>query len=209
MSSFIFPFALIFTGILTGASAFPRRYDLLTNVRLRADSDPRIWNHLISSRVQNGTSQVRFDISTPGAILTTDALLKLDSPQVTSINASVFDWWYFDAVSDTNPGDSFVVTFFTSSATAFPFLDSRESSILIAYLWASFANGTVFSEFLPATFATVAGGDGAAAPSMGNWSSAGFSWTAQKEDLSRYEINIASEKIQVEGRFTLSSVGAG
>lgn len=209
MSSFISPLALIFTGILTGASAFPRKYDPLTNVRLRADFDPRIWKHLISSRVHNGTSQVRFDISTPGATLTADALLQLDSPQVTSINASVFDWWYFDAVSDTNPGDSFVVTFFTSSATAFPFLDPSESSILIAYLWASFANGTVFSEFLPATFATVAGGDGAAAPSMGNWSSTGFSWTAQKEDLSRYEINIASEKIQVEGRFTLSSVGAG
>lgn len=200
-------FVLIF-GILTEASV-PRRLDPLTKARLRSESDPRTWNYLIPNQVQNGTSQVRFDISTPRATLSADALLKLDSPQVSSINASVFDWWYFDVVSETNLGDSFVVTFFTSSAAAFPFLDSRESSVLIVYLWASFANGTVFADFLPATFATVAGGEAAEAPSTGNWSSAGFSWTAQKEDLSQYEIIIASEEMQVEGRFTLTSVSAG
>jgi len=191
MSALILPFVLIFH-IFT-ASAFPRRYD----------SNPGIRNYLISSHVQNGTSQVRFDIPTPGTTLSTNAFLQLDSPQVTSINESVFDWWYFDAVSESNPGDSFVVTFFTSSATAFPFLDPNESSVLIAYLWASFANGTVFSDSLPATFATVTGGS--TSPSTGNWSSTGFSWSAVK-DLSQYEIIIASEEMQVEGRFTLTSV---
>lgn len=203
----IIPLVLIF-GIVAEASAAPRKFKPLPKARLRAEPDPRIWNYVISSQEQNGTSQVRFDIPTPGATLSSQALLKLDSPQVALINASVFDWWYFDAVSESDPGESFVVTFFTSSATAFPFLSSNESSILIAYLWASFANGTVFSQFVPATLATVTGGDAAEFPSTGNWSSAGFSWTALKEDLSEYEIIIASKEMQVEGRFTLNSVGA-
>lgn len=78
--------------------------------------------------------------------------------------------------------------------------------MLIAYLWASFANGSVFADFAPATAATVAGGESSGNPSLGEWSATGFNWTALEDDLSRYEIVVASEKLQVEGRFALSSV---
>jgi hypothetical protein len=50
------------------------------------------------------------------------------------------------------------------------------------------------------------GGQGASSPSSGNWSSTGFSWAALKDDLSAYEVIISSEKLQVEGRFSLTSV---
>ncbi|KAJ5683666.1 uncharacterized protein N7477_000011 [Penicillium maclennaniae] len=206
MSVRIISFVLIF-GIFVELSAVARKLHPLIKDSLRTASDPHDWKYLISSQVQNGTSQVRFDISTSEATLSSEALLKLDGPQVSSINASVFDWWYFDAVSESDPGDSIVVTFFTSSATAFPFLDPSGSSVLIAYLWASFANGTVFSEYIPATVATVAGGDSAKPPSSGNWGSTGFSWTALNEDLSEYEVVIASEEIQVEGPDTASACG--
>ncbi|EGD95713.1 hypothetical protein TESG_03182 [Trichophyton tonsurans CBS 112818] len=44
-----------------------------------------------------------------------------DSPKLNFVNETVYDWWYFDAVSDD--GDSSItVCFFTSSSTAFPFL---------------------------------------------------------------------------------------
>jgi hypothetical protein len=133
-------------------------------------------------------------------------LLTLDSPQLSVINSSVFDWWYFDAVSASDSRESLTVTFFTSTAAAFPWLPPNESSVLMAYLWASFANGTVSQEYVPATLATVAGGEDASSHSSGNWSSTGLSWAASQDDLSQYEVTISSKQLQVEGRFTLSSV---
>lgn len=115
--------------------------------------------------------------------------------------------WYFDAASYSDPGDLFVITLFTSSATTFPFLDPSESSIFIAYLSVSFTNGTVSIEHNSASVATFVGGDSAKPPSAGNCFPTEFSWTALTKDLSEYEIVIASDKIQVEGRFASNSVG--
>jgi hypothetical protein len=169
------------------------------------DSTARSWNYAIPSHVQNGVARARFDISTTGSKLDTGALLTLDSPQISLINSSVFDWWYFDVVSESDPRESLTVTFFTSTAAAFPWLPSNESSVLIAYLWASFTNGTVFEEYVPATIATVAGGENASSPSSGSWSSTGLSWAASQDDLSEYEVIISSKQMQVEGRFSLNS----
>lgn len=164
------------------------------------------WLYRIPSEVQNETSQARFSVSTPGSTLSTQALLSLDAPQLSLINASVFDWWYFDAVSDTDPRESLVVTLFTSTANAFPFLNPNETSVLIAYIWASFTNGTVFADYVPATVATVSGGDRAPNPSSGVWSSTGFNWTALADDLSQYEVVVSSEKLQIDGKLSLTSV---
>ncbi|CAI7649500.1 unnamed protein product [Penicillium glandicola] len=162
-------------------------------------------SYRIPSTVQNGTSKAQFDIPAPETTLNIETIFSLDAPKLDLINSSVFDWWYFDAVSETNPDDSLAVTFFTSSAEAFPFLRANETSVLTVWLWASFANGTVFIDSVPATVATVTGGDGAGTNSPGGWSSTGVSWDALTEDLSQYEITIASKKLQVEGRFTLTS----
>ncbi|KAF3399974.1 hypothetical protein F1880_007998 [Penicillium rolfsii] len=169
------------------------------------DSTARSWNYSIPSHVQNGTARVRFDIPTTGSKLDSRALLPLDSPQINLINSSVFDWWYFDAVSASDPRESLTVTFFTSTAAAFPWLPSHESSTLIAYIWASFANGTIFTDYVPATLARVAGGENASSASSGDWLSTGLSWAASHDDLSKYEVIISSEKMQVKGRFSLSS----
>ncbi|CEJ59799.1 hypothetical protein PMG11_08403 [Penicillium brasilianum] len=191
--------------ILTGkASALPgRTWNTRDDVPL--DSTARSWNYAIPSHDQNGPVRARFDIPTTGSKLDTQALLTLDAPQISAINESVFDWWYFDAVSANDSRESLTVTFFTATAAAFPWLPTNESSVLIAYIWASFANGTVFQEYVPATIATVVGGEGASSPSAGNWSSTGFSWAALKGDLSEYEIVISSEKLQVKGRLGLTS----
>ncbi|CAG8890342.1 unnamed protein product [Penicillium egyptiacum] len=175
---------------------------------LRAGRDSRRGSYQIPSAVQNGTSKARFDIPTPETTLDIETLFMLDAPQIDFINGSVYDWWYFDAISETNPDDSLVVTFFSSSAEAFPFLDASETSVLNVWLWASFANGTVFADSVPASVATVTGAGVAGTNSSGKWSSTGFSWAALTENLLQYEIIIASQKLHVEGRLTLTSVSS-
>lgn len=173
---------------------------------LEAEEDAGDWEYSIPSRVQNGTSSACFNITTLSSTLSNYELLQLDKLQVKSITDSVFDWWYYDVVSETNPKESIVVILFASSATAFPWLNPSLDTVLIAYLWASFENGTVFSDFVPATLATVRGGEDAAVSSYGGWSETGFNWISHTDDLSQYEILIQSEEMQVQGRVALSSV---
>lgn len=200
---------LIISIILGGkASALPGRTSK-NRADVPLDSTGHSWNYAIPSHVQNGVARARFDVPTMGSKLNTRELLTLDSPQLSVINSSVFDWWYFDAVSASDPHESLTVIFFTSTAAAFPWLPPNESSVLVAYLWVSFANGTIFEGYVPATLATVAGGVNAGSPSSGNWSSTGLSWAASQDDLSRYEVIISSKQLQAEGRFNLSSVSTG
>lgn len=205
------PLLLIYALLAQQALAFPsqhRTHEKPLPYPLRASRDTSSGSYKIPSAVQNGTSKAQFEIPTPATTLDIETLFRLDAPQIDSINGSVFDWWYFDAVSETNPDDSLVVTFFSSSAEAFPFLNANETSVLTVWLWASFANGTIFTDSVPATVATVTGADGVGTNSSGEWSSTGFSWASLTEDLSQYEIIIASEKLQVEGRLTLTSVSS-
>lgn len=197
---------LIISILLAGkASALPGRTSI-TRADVPFDSTARSWNDAIPSHAQNAVARARFDIPTTGSKLDTRELLTLDSPQLSLINSSVFDWWYFDAVSATDPRESLTVTFFTSTAAAFPWLPPNESSVLIAYVWVSFANGTIFEDYVPATLAMAAGGEDTSSSSSGNWSSTGLSWVASQDDLSQYEVTISSKQLQVEGRFNLSSV---
>ncbi|KAH2003688.1 hypothetical protein KXV45_002283, partial [Aspergillus fumigatus] len=53
---------------------------------------------------------------------------RLSKPKVHPINTTVFDWWHFDAVSASNPNASGVITLFTSTPTAFPFLPGKSKS---------------------------------------------------------------------------------
>lgn len=207
----MFPLLLVCALLAQQTLAFPSQHRANEKPLpglLRAGRDSRSGSYKIPSAVQNGTSKAQFDISTPATTLNIESLFRLDAPQVDLINSSLFDWWYFDAVSETNPDDSLVVTFFSSSAEAFPFLTPNETSVLNVWLWASFANGAVFSNSVPATVATVTGADGAGTNSSGEWSSTGFSWAALTEDLYQYEIIISSEELQVEGRLTLTSVSS-
>lgn len=164
------------------------------------------WTYRIPSKVQNGTAHARFEIDTSGGNLSLSSRQTLDAPHLNRINANSFDWWYFDAVDEDNPHTSLVVTFFTSSATAFPFLDRDEDSVLIAFVWASFANGSSWAGYLPSSLATVdIGGKGKQA-SLGIWEDTGFRWNALKEDLSAYEVILDAPELEVKGRLGLVAV---
>ncbi|CAG7944483.1 unnamed protein product [Penicillium salamii] len=201
----LLPLLLVCALMASQASAFPKRHMVnlppyLQNIK-RSDTG----NYQIPSDVHNGSSKAVFDIETTTSTLTTSTLLSLDAPKLDSINGSVFDWWYFDVVSEANPDDSVTVTFFSSTVEAFPFLAANQSSILTAWIWASFANGTVVADYVPATVATVTGVDGTHTEGSGHWFPTGFGWGASTAPQTRYVVSIASEKIQVHGRLTLTA----
>jgi hypothetical protein len=196
-------FTLSWTVILTAAAAFALGF--------ASTFSTSHSTYRIPATVQNGPAHARFEVDTPGGKLGIQSRQSLDAPMLSSINSSVFDWWYFDAVSLDDPRESLVLTFFTSTADAFPFLDSTQESVLIAYAWASFRNGSSWSGYLPATLATVdISGDGEAEAdgnvSSGKWNDTGLQWNASKEDLSAYEVSVNSPELDVKGKLSFTSV---
>ncbi|RAL11862.1 uncharacterized protein BO97DRAFT_443570 [Aspergillus homomorphus CBS 101889] len=57
-------------------------------------------------------------------------LSELSAPKISAVNTSAFEWWYFDAISATNPNVSAAFTFFTASPSAFPLAPRNASSIV-------------------------------------------------------------------------------
>ncbi|KAJ5263196.1 hypothetical protein N7478_010801 [Penicillium angulare] len=163
------------------------------------------WTYQIPPTLENGTSKAHLTIPTPSQTLFTNALLSLERPQISKVTPTSFDWWYFDAISSLNPYESLTITLFSASASSFPWLDSTESSVLIAYLWATFANGSVFSDYIPASLASISGGDEGGKASEGVWSDTGFRWMADGEGFSNYEVIVESEGMGVYGTFMLES----
>ncbi|KAJ5339286.1 hypothetical protein N7452_006014 [Penicillium brevicompactum] len=201
----LLPSLLIYALLAVQTLAFPKR-------QVTKSFTPYIRNiqrsngiHEVPSIVHDGPSTPNFELETLTSTLEAKNLLSLDAPQLDFINGSVFDWWYFDAVSENNPDESLVLTFFSSTAAAFPFLAANQSSILTVWIWASFANGTIFADYVPATVARLAGVDGASTTASGNWFPTGFGWQASTDPQFKYEVTIASEKLQVHGKFTLTS----
>ncbi|KAJ5734946.1 uncharacterized protein N7483_000071 [Penicillium malachiteum] len=163
------------------------------------------WKYEFPSPLENGSAQIHKSIQTPNKSLSTQTLLRLDRPQSSKITPSSFDWWYYDAVSSSDATESLTVTLFTSCANAFPWLDSSESSVLIAYIWISFANGSSFEGYVPATLATVSGGGLIGVASMGEWEGTGFSWVYIGDDFSDYEVIIESEEMDIYRTLKLTS----
>lgn len=196
MTVFTLSWAVILTGVATFAPGFASAFSLYSTYRIPAT-------------VQNEPAHARFEVDTPGGVLGNQSRQSLDAPMLDLINSSVFDWWYFDAVSLKDPRESLVLTFFTATADAFPFLDSTEESVLIAYAWASFRNGSSWAGYIPATLATVdIGGNGEADGnvSSGLWKDTGFRWNSLIEDLSAYEVLVDSPELNVKGKLSFTSV---
>lgn len=202
----------ILTKFFTTASALasPRHFPHTQSSKLPCSLKRTNWTYNIPRTIQNGTSTANLHIHTPNKLHTESALLSLEKPQISKVTSTSFDWWYFDAISSTNPHESLTVTLFSASATAFPWLDSTEDSVLIAYLWATFANGSSFADYVPATLASVSGEEAAAAAtaaaSAGQWKGTGFSWNAIGDNFENYEVIVQSQEMGVYGTFRLESV---
>lgn len=125
----------------------------------------------------------------------------LDGPQLSAVNSTSFDWWYFDVVSP-DLKSSLVIVFFTALDSSFPFIAPSTDVDVIAVFY-SFPNGTVGDTiWLNAAQAVVTTNqDG----SSGRYVGADAAWKGSP-DLQQYEININSPEKGVVGCFQLRSL---
>ncbi|KAA6414013.1 MAG: hypothetical protein FRX48_02375 [Lasallia pustulata] len=138
-------------------------------------------------------------LSGPSLVQFTSNASGLDGAKVSPINGSVFDWWYFDAVSSDGLS-SVVIIFFTLPSAAFP-LDVSPDVVSISFS-ANFANGSAFSTGLTATEAVIMTlGDG----SVGRYVGANASWWGGS-DMEWYDVGINAPEAGVVGRLKLKSV---
>lgn len=142
----------------------------------------------ISSQAAIGNIQASFTSTTP-----------LDAPQLSAVNSTSFDWWYFDVVS-TDLTRSLVIVFYTALPTAFPFLPAS-STITKVGVYATYPNGTITGGYLDATEAVITtDGQGASGDFVG--SGAKFQGTP---NLSSYSVSITAASRGIVGTFNLTS----
>lgn len=144
--------------------------------------------------IQTGTSIAQFVSGTSG----------LDSPKVHPNNATTFDWWYFDAVSEDSLS-SVVIVFYLSTDLGFPFL--LPGSAISVDIFVSFDDGTYL--FFPLNNLPLTAGEATVVTdgngSSGVWESTGFQWTGLS-NLSQYVVTIDSPSLGISGSLTLNSV---
>ena len=149
---------------------------------------------VVPNEIQTGASVAQFVSGTSG----------LDGPKVQPNNATSFDWWYFDAVSEDSLS-SVVIVFYLSTDLGFPFL--LPLSAISVDIFVSFDDGTLLFfplNDLPSTDGeaiVVTDGDG----SSGYWKSTGFQWTGTS-NMSQYVVTIDSPVLGITGSLTLNSV---
>ncbi|EHA25568.1 hypothetical protein ASPNIDRAFT_42065 [Aspergillus niger ATCC 1015] len=127
------------------------------------------------------------------------ALADLEAPKLSEVNTTVFEWWYFDAVSSANPNASVVLTFFTTTATAFPAVPPNSSSVLLTYAWATLPNGTTVVQSAVPIDASVMGDRDV---NSGGWEGTG-GWSGKK---SGYEAWVGWQGSRVNGSIQLRNV---
>lgn len=125
-----------------------------------------------------------------------------DGPKISSVNETVYDWWYFDAVSKDGT-ESVVVIFFTASELGFPFEVSSVVMATTVTVFATYADGTSSLNFLlaPGGAKITTKGNGAS----GEWIGAGSTFSGAS-DLSRYTVSVDNPTGGVKGTLSLDSV---
>lgn len=166
---------------------------VLTALVAAAVASPITVSQVKFPPINNGPSSVQFTYPGYG----------LDGPRVDNVNSTVFDWWYFDIVSENVPdGDlsSVVAVFYDGTSGGFQQLPESPNKIQMS-LVGTFANGTAFRDYtLPAT--AVISADGTR--SQGTWGEFG-SWNG---DIATgdWEFAFVDESQGINGSFTMEQV---
>jgi hypothetical protein len=146
----------------------------------------------VPAAVQPGPSEGQFVSSASG----------LDAPKVVPINASAYDWWYFDAVSD-DAEESIVIVFYTVSVAGFAF-GGNPTTVDSVSISTQFRNGTSFSATIPASNATIVTVDDGTTADFGG---TGCRWTSTP-NMAQYRITVDAASYGVQGTLQLDSVSA-
>ncbi|RAK80157.1 uncharacterized protein BO72DRAFT_503028 [Aspergillus fijiensis CBS 313.89] len=125
-----------------------------------------------------------------------------DSPKVQTVNATTYDWWYFDAIGSDGVSSLAVVFFLEANRSGFSVTENF-TNVDFVQISGTFANGTTFADFLFADEAALVAtmGDG----SSGRWPGTGASW-AGSPDLSDYFVTLEASHLGFEGTFSMHSV---
>lgn len=127
----------------------------------------------------------------------------LDGPRVDTTNSTVFDWWYFDVVSDNvAEGDysSVVAVFHDGTSGGFQSLPDSPNTLLLS-LVGTWPNGTLWRTNTWPSEATVVADS---SRSQGSWGEFG-SWEGDV-DSGIWEARFDLERHGVNGSFRLESV---
>lgn len=157
-----------------------------------------------SGLAQTAPSSITFSpllYAGPSEVQFTSGPSAADGPRVFPINATTFDWWYFDAVSDDGT-QAVTVIFFTSSYIGFSFDPTSLIDPLNIYIFANFPNGTSTSFPVPAISVTVTTDDNGA---TGEWTGSGIGFQGAS-DLSTYNVTFDNALLGLTGSISLASV---
>lgn len=173
----------------------------------------QLWNLSLAACALFGSTRAASTLVVPNKIAVGPSIAQfvsgssaLDGPKLTNeVNATSFDWWYFDAVSSDSKA-AVVIVFYLSTSLGFPFVPS--GSVLSVDIFATFPNGSLVFDPLAdpliggsATITT--NGDGAS----GTWGGTGFSFEGAP-DLSSYTVTVDNPVLGIKGTLQLNSVSA-
>ncbi|CAG9984563.1 unnamed protein product [Clonostachys byssicola] len=113
----------------------------------------------------------------------------VDAPKLSAYNSTVFDWWYFDAISSDLTQGLFL-TFNLALATGVS--GGNNESIPFASIYGIWPNQTLYLYSVPGTSAVVESSPNQA--TRGTWEGTGFSWVASP-DMETYTVTINSTYI--------------
>jgi hypothetical protein len=156
-----------------------------------APNIPRDSTIVIPFTAQTGPSDAQFAFHNE----------ELDAPELALVNSTAWEWWYYDVVA-LDQTSSFVMAFFASPSTAFPFLPPGLGSMDVVGIWGTFPNGTAFTNYVAAEEVTITlDKDG----SHGVWEGSGVDWFGNG-DGSSYVVTFDSLGLGVKGTVSLKSV---
>ena len=137
----------------------------------------------------------------------------LEAPQVSPINSTSFEWWYFDGVSspdpDTGNQSSVVIVFYTATPGGFDLLagpDDEDLSVTLVDLTINYAIGTRFAIGLNESQATFVSFETCLGQGLDAYYDGSNAFFHINHDLTQASVHIAAPEQGVVGTFHLHSI---
>lgn len=156
-----------------------------------ATRQPPVSVNIIPGPVAAGPSTAQFTSLASG----------FDAPKLSSVNNTVFDWWYFDAVSSNLKGSAVLIPFTSGATGLWTGMPDMGATTWFAAVF-TLANGTGVEFFLPATSLTVVTTDDGSSGAFGGLN---VDWFGAP-DMSTYVLTVDEPEAGIQGSLTLRSV---